>query len=185
MLKHVHGRRTVPKHGRRTVANQPALRFFRPVPRISLAAPEHSAELAGVLRAAWEPHRAQVGDALWEDLVPDPSEVDAWFRGGFEVYRALHDGHTVGTVRVAFPTGACVVDRLAVHPAHRQRGFGEYIAEHAVGRARRAGAGRVWARVPHGLLEGQRLFRKLGFSEVGIQDGLLRPWRVVLLDRAL
>ena len=138
-----------------------------------------------MLRAAWEPHRAQVGDALWEDLVPDPSEVDAWFRGGFEVYRALHDGHTVGTVRVAFPTGACVVDRLAVHPAHRQRGFGEYIAEHAVGRARRAGAGRVWARVPHGLLEGQRLFRKLGFSEVGIQDGLLRPWRVVLLDRAL
>jgi len=172
-------------HGRRTVAIQSAVRFFRPVPRISLAGPEHAAELAQVLRAAWEPHRAQVPDALWEDLTPDPEEVGAWFRGGFEVYRAAFDNQAVGLVRVAFPTGACVVDRLAVHPAHRRRGFGAYVAEHAVGRARRAGAGRVWARVPHGLEEGLRLFRKLGFSEVAIQEGLLRPWRLVLLDRAL
>jgi len=35
------------------------------------------------------------------------------------------------------------------------------------------------------LPDGVRLFRKLGFSEVAIQDGLLRPWRLVLLDRAL
>jgi ribosomal protein S18 acetylase RimI-like enzyme len=161
------------------------VRFFRPLPRISPAAPEHAAELAEVLRAAWEPHRAQVADALWEELTPVPEEVSAWFRGGFEVYRATHDGQTVGAVRVAFPTGACVVDRLVVIPALRRRGFGEYIAEHAIGRARRAGAGRVWARVPHGLQEGVRLFRKLGFSEVAIQDGLLRPWRLVLLDRAL
>lgn len=171
-------------HGRRTVANE-AVRFFRPLPRISLATPEHAAELADVLRSAWEPHRAQVGAALWEELTPDSEEVGAWFRGGFEVFRATHDGQTVGAVRVAFPTGACVVDRLAVRPAHRRRGFGEYIAEHAVGRARRAGAGRVWARVPHGLQDGIRLFRKLGFSEVAVQEGLLRPWRLVLLDRAL
>ena len=46
-------------------------------------------------------------------------------------------------------------------------------------------AGRVWARVPHGLPDGLRLFRKLGFSEVAVQEGLLRPSRVVLLDRAL
>jgi len=161
------------------------MRFFRPVPRISLATPEHAQELAWVLGAAWEPHRRQVADALWEDLTPDPEEVGAWLRGGFEVYRATFENRAVGIVRVAFPTGACVVDRLAVTPEHRRRGFGEYVAEHALGRARRAGAGRIWARVPHGLPDGLRLFRKLGFSEVAVQEGLLRPWRLVLLDRAL
>src|SRR3982074_3552840 len=58
LLKHVHGRRTL---------SHVNLRFFRPVPRLSLAAPEHAAEVAGVLLAAWEPHRAQVGEALWEE----------------------------------------------------------------------------------------------------------------------
>jgi len=161
------------------------LRFFRPVPRLSPAAPEHAAELAGLLLAAWEPHRDQVGEALWEELTPDAAEVGCWFRGGFEVYRATFEGMTVGTVRVAFPTGACVVDRLAVHPDHRRRGFGEYLCEHAVGRARRAGASRVWGRVPYELLDARRLFRKLGFTEIAEHRGMLRPWRLILLDRAL
>ena len=109
----------------------------------------------------------------------------AWLRGGFEVYRVSFESQPVGVVRVAFPTGACVLDRLAVTPEHRRRGFGEYVAEHAVNRARRVGAGRVWARVPEGIQEGVRLFRKLGFSEVAVEEGRVRPWRLVLLDRAL
>lgn len=161
------------------------MRFFRPVPRIALAAPEHAAELAEVLRAAWEPHRGQLSDALWEELTPAPAEVAAWLRGGFEVYRVSYENKPVGAVRVAFPTGACVLDRLAVTPEQRRRGFGEYIAEHALSRARRAGAGRVWARVPEGVIEGVRLFRKLGFAEMSVQEGMVRPGRVVLLDRAL
>ncbi|MEP7105484.1 MAG: GNAT family N-acetyltransferase [Chloroflexota bacterium] len=161
------------------------MRFFRPVPRLSLAEPEHAPEVAEVLNAAWMPHREQVGAALWEELTPDAEEVGCWFRGGFEVYRATFEGRAVGSVRVAFPTGACVVDRLAVHPDHRRRGFGEYICEHAVSRARRAGAGRVWARVPYEVVEARRLYRKLGFSEVAEQQGLLRRWRMILLDRAL
>jgi len=113
------------------------MRFFRPVPRISPAAPEHAAELAAVLLAAWEPHRSQLSDALWEELTPPEAEVAAWLRGGFEVYRVSFESQPVGVVRVAFPTGACVLDRLAVTPEHRRRGFGEYVAEHAVNRARR------------------------------------------------
>jgi len=161
------------------------MRFFRPVPRISAAAPEHAAELAAVLRSAWEPHRGQLAGDLWEELAPAEAEVAAWLRGGFEVYRVSFENQAVGVVRIAFPTGACVLDRLAVIPEHRRRGFGEYVAEHAVGRARRVGAGRVWARVPDGVEEGVRLFRKLGFSEVATEHGRLRPWRLVLLDRAL
>ena len=161
------------------------MRFFRPVPRISPAAPEHAAELAAVLRAAWEPHREQLTEALWEEVTPGEAEVAAWLLGGFEVYRVSFDNQPVGLVRVAFPTGACVLDRLAVTPDHRRRGFGEYVAEHAVNRARRAGAGRVWARVPDGIQEGIRLFRKLGFDEVAVEEGRLRPWRLVLLDRSL
>ena len=180
-------------HGGRTVTNSPCASFARPgihaigtnTDRSSPAAPEHAAELAAVLLAAWEPHRSQLSDALWEELTPPEAEVAAWLRGGFEVYRVSFESQPVGVVRVAFPTGACVLDRLAVTPEHRRRGFGEYVAEHAVNRARRVGAGRVWARVPEGIQEGVRLFRKLGFSEVAVEEGRVRPWRLVLLDRAL
>jgi len=97
------------------------MRFFRPVPRLSLAGDADAADLAALLQAAWAPHRAELGEALWEELAAGAEEVEAWLKGGFEVYRATLDGRLVGTVRVAFPTGACVVDRLAVHPDHRRR----------------------------------------------------------------
>lgn len=122
------------------------MRFFRPVPRLALAEPGDAAALAGLLGV-------------------EPEAVTAWLRGGFEVYKATFDGRLVGCVRCAFPTGACVIDELTVAPQERGRGFGEYLAEHAVSRARRAGAGRVWAQVPRGAVEGLGLARKLGFRQ--------------------
>lgn len=127
------------------------MRFFRPVPRVSLGAPEDAPALAGVLTGSGRP--ASVAD------------VESWLRGGFEVYRATFDGQCVGIVRCAFPTGACVIDQLAVDPAHRRRGFGQYLVEHAVSRARRAGAPKAWMQLPADAEPALRLVRKLGFRE--------------------
>ncbi|HEX6547665.1 MAG TPA: GNAT family N-acetyltransferase [Candidatus Dormibacteraeota bacterium] len=131
------------------------MRFFRPVPRISLSEPADAPELAQLLGVE----------------VP---EVEAWMRGGFEVYKATLDGKLVGSIRCAFPTGACVIDRLVVDPGHRRRGFGEYLAEHAVSRARRAGASKVWAQVPEGRAEATRILSQLGFEPTGAAGETLR-----------
>lgn len=127
------------------------MRFFRAVPRVSAASPDDAAALAALLQQCGEP----VSEA----------EVTSWLRGGFEVYKATLDGALVGTVRCAFPTGACVIDQLAVDPAHRRRGFGQYLAEHAISRARRAGAPKAWMRLPAAGEGPARMLRKLGFRE--------------------
>jgi ribosomal protein S18 acetylase RimI-like enzyme len=126
------------------------MRFFRPVPRVVLAVPEDAPALAELL--------ARCGPV-------DAGDVESWLQGGFEVYRATLEGRLVGMVRCAFPTGACVIDQLVVVPEHRRRGFGQYLAEHAVSRARRAGAPRVWVQAPEGAEAVLRLFRKLGFRD--------------------
>jgi ribosomal protein S18 acetylase RimI-like enzyme len=124
------------------------VRFFRPVPRVSLAG------------------RGDVA-ALSELLEVEPEEVEAWLEGGFELYKATLDGELVGSIRCAFPTGACVIDRLTVRDQHRRRGFGQYLAEHAVSRARRAGAGKVWTQVPATSGEPLRMLDRLGFRPAG------------------
>ena len=141
------------------------MRFFRPVPRLALAEPADAAALAALL-----------------DVEPDT--VRAWLRGGFEVYKATLDGQLVGCVRCAFPTGACVIDQLVVAADHRGRGFGEYLAEHSISRARRAGAGRAWAQVPRTAAAGLALARKLGFRTAAEHPPGGSP-DLVLLELAL
>ena len=140
------------------------MRFFRAVPRVSPALREDAAALAGLLGV-------EAGD------------VAAWLGGGFEVYKATLEGRLVGCVRCAFPTGACVVDMLAVAPDHRRRGFGQYLAEHAISRARRAGAARIWTQVGPGDASARSLLAKLGFREPA--PGPAPAGGIVLLELAL
>lgn len=134
------------------------MRFFRPVPRLTLAQADDAPALAALLATAGE------GDQVAAPA-PDAREVASWLRGGFEVYKATHEGRLVGCVRCAFPTGACVIDRLVVAPAERGRGYGKYLLEQAVSRARRAGAGRAWIQLPVRCAVAIGLARKEGFRE--------------------
>jgi ribosomal protein S18 acetylase RimI-like enzyme len=161
------------------------MRLFRPVPRLVPAEPDDATALAALLSACWTPHRSRLGERAIRELSPDPGEVASWLRGGFEVYKAILDGQLVGTVRCAFPTGACLIDWLAVHPRHRRRGFGEYLAEHAISRARRAGAARAWTQVPVALDEANQLLRKLGFREAGDFFAAYFAERLLLLELPL
>ena len=136
------------------------MRFFRPLPRLGLAQPADAEDLARL----WAPPADLAGSRLGAELSPDPAEVAAWLRGGFEIHRASLDGRLVGAVRCCFPVSTCYVDRLAVAPGDTGRGFGRYLLEHAVSRARRAGVSRVWTSASPQFETAVRLLRDLDFT---------------------
>jgi ribosomal protein S18 acetylase RimI-like enzyme len=161
------------------------MRLFRPVPRLSLAQRADSAGLADLYREAWAPLRGRVDERMIADQCPSEEEVESWFRGGFETYRATLDGALVGAIRCSFPTGTCLIDRLAVLPASRGRGFGKFLAEHAVSRAKRAGVSKVWLYASPKLETAVNLFDALGFRESGRIQAPYWGERAVLMEMSI
>jgi GNAT superfamily N-acetyltransferase len=144
-----------------------------------------AAVLADLYQRAWRGCERVVDARLVADQALAAADVNAWFLGGFEVFRVRHEGQLIGAVRCCFPTSACLVDRLAVDPDARGRGVGHLLLEHAVGRARRAGVTRVWAQVSPRLEAAHALFRSLGFRDASrVQVGYWSE-EVVLLELAV
>src|ERR1700730_4525446 len=123
------------------------MRFFRPVPRVSLALSSDAAALAELYERAWAGCDSRLDQRMVRDQVPSVEEVRSWLGGGFEVYRSLQEARLAGPIRCSFPTSTCHLDRLAVDPDLRRHGFGQALVEHAVGRAKRAGVTRVWVQM--------------------------------------
>jgi len=143
------------------------MRFFRPTPRVSLALSSEASALVELYRRAWAGCGEQLDNRMVEDQLPSLEEVRSWLGGGFEVYRSLQDSRVAGAIRCSFPTSTCHLDRLAVDPELRRRGFGQALVEHAVARAKRAGVTRVWTQASPKQEESMELFRGLGFREAG------------------
>jgi GNAT superfamily N-acetyltransferase len=141
------------------------MRFFRSAPRVLPAHATEATSLADLYRRAWTGCERLLDHRLVADQAPPSADVSAWFLGGFEVFRVLHEGRVIGAVRCCFPTSACLVDRLAVDPEARGRGVGHLLLEHAVARARRTGVTRVWTQVSPKLETAHGLFRSLGFRD--------------------
>jgi len=161
------------------------MRLFRPVPRLSLASRTDASELAALYSRCWTPLRGSVDERLINDQCPTAEEVDAWLRGGFEVYRATLDGRLVGTIRCSFPTGTCLIDRLAIEPESRGNGFGKYLTEHAISRAKRAGVSKVWLYASPKFETAVNLFDALGFKESGSVAAPHWGERSLLMEMAL
>jgi ribosomal protein S18 acetylase RimI-like enzyme len=141
------------------------VRFFRPVPRVSLAQPADARALADLYAEIWRPWAGVLDRRFIDEQLASPEEIRVWLTGGFELYRATYEGRLAGAVRLSFPTGTCLLDRLAVAEQTRRKGFGQVLAEHSVSRAKRAGASRVWVLVSPKLEAAAGLFRGLGFKE--------------------
>lgn len=141
------------------------MRLFRPYPRITNARLADAPGLATLYTRSWSGDADRLAPEVMSELVPSAAEVEAWFRGGFEVFRASFDGDLAGVVRVSFPTGAAMLDRLAVDPAFRRRGVGRALVEHAVNRGRKAGVTRAWVQLWPQLDAAMALHRSLGFRE--------------------
>ena len=141
------------------------MRLFRPYPRISFARPADAAELSELYARSWSGIATQLEPEVLAEIMPSTAEVEAWFRGGFEVYRASFDGELAGVVRVSFPTGAAMLDRLAVAPEQRRKGVGRALVEHAVNRGRKAGVTRAWVPLWPQLEDAMALHQAVGFRE--------------------
>ncbi len=143
------------------------MRLFRQQPRIALANDADAPAIASLYERAWAKHHGQVDERLVHEQAPLADEVTAWLKGGFEVFTGTVDGGLVGVVRCSFPTGTCLVDRMAVEPGRAGNGIGRALAEHAIQRARRAGVTKVWVQAVPKLEGAVRLYRSLGFRESG------------------
>jgi GNAT superfamily N-acetyltransferase len=159
------------------------MRLFRSLPKVVPAPATEAALLADLYQRAWLGCEHLLDPRLVADQAPSATDVNAWFRGGFEVFRIRHDGRLIGAIRCCFPTGTCLVDRLAVDPEARGRGAGHALLEHAIGRARRAGVTRVWTQVSPKLEAAHGLFRALGFHEATRLCAAYWGEDVVLLER--
>jgi ribosomal protein S18 acetylase RimI-like enzyme len=143
------------------------MRFFRITPpRVVLVQATDADELARLYERAWD-GCAGLDPRMVEDQRASIDELRAWLHGGFDLYQASFDGRIVGAVRCSFPTSTCHLDRLAVDPDLRRRGFGQALVQHAIGRARRAGVTRVWAEVSPKMPDALALYRRTGFRESG------------------
>ena len=130
------------------------------------------------------PHWAALASRV-DSVYHAAADVNAWFLGGFEVFRVVHEGRLVGAVRCCFPSSTCMVDRLAVDPDARGRGVGHLLLEHAIGRARRAGVTRVWTQISPKLGATQELFRSLGFRDTARLRAAYWDEEILLLELAV
>ena len=64
---------------------------------------------------------------------------------------------------------------VAVHPERRGRGFGRLLLEAIVGEARSSRARVVYLEVRAGNVIARRLYRQLGFKDLGVRRGYYGP----------
>jgi ribosomal-protein-alanine N-acetyltransferase len=162
------------------------VRFFRPAPaRVTLVQVDEAADLAALYQHAWAGCEAALDRRLVDDQRASLEDVQAWLGGGFEIYKTSFDGQLVGAIRCSFPSTTCHIDRLAVEPGMRRRGYGHALLDHAVGRARRAGVTRVWVQLCPKLDEAMALFGRAGFREAGRHHASYWGEPLVLLELSI
>jgi GNAT superfamily N-acetyltransferase len=128
-------------------------------------ASDHEAVLS-LHRAGLQQMGADRGPGPWDADLDDIE--NSYLRAGGEFLVADLHGELVAMGGL-LPTGEHVVDlkRLRVRPDMQGLGVGEHLARSLLDRARELGVGRVTADTTTRQLPAQRLFAKLGFTEIG------------------
>jgi N-acetylglutamate synthase-like GNAT family acetyltransferase len=99
------------------------------------------------------------------------------------VYYALEsDGRVAGSVALEFVRpGLCNLERLAVLPEHRKRGFGRALVCHVFAEARKLGCDTVRIGVIAEQTELKDWYRGFGFIETETRDFAHLPFRVTFM----
>jgi ribosomal protein S18 acetylase RimI-like enzyme len=131
---------------------------------------EDAQVLAETIRRSFRDVAERFG--LMEDNAPrHPSNCTAdWIRNDMEcgiTYIAVENKrHVVGCVALERAnTKVCYLERLAVLPDHRRRGFGKALVSHVLSEARRLGVNYVSIGIIAEHTELKDWYKKLGFIE--------------------
>jgi N-acetylglutamate synthase-like GNAT family acetyltransferase len=108
------------------------------------------------------------------------------FNRGLEYYLLEQDGQALGCVALekAGP-GVCYLERLAVLPEQRRKGFGKVLVDQVFDRARKIGARRVEIGIISEQTDLKNWYEKIGFVEKGTKKFDHLPFIVAFMSKAL
>lgn len=157
---------------------------------INEATPADAEVVAGIIREAFR----DVADrfALTAENCPKhPSNcVAEWIlrdlTRGVGYYSMQTGGNLAGCVALEIVDGdVAYLERLAVLPSHRTRGFGAALVGHALAQATAAGAHEVSVGIIAEHVELKAWYGRLGFVENSTKSFPHLPFRVAFLSRTL
>jgi N-acetylglutamate synthase-like GNAT family acetyltransferase len=117
---------------------------------------------------------------------PSNCTVD-WIQGDMDrgvTYLILEDdGFASGCVALE-PAGSklCYLERLAVRPPQRRRGFGRALVDYVLAEGKRSGARRVSIGIIAGQTELKNWYQKIGFVEAETKEFAHLPFRVTFMS---
>ncbi len=154
--------------------------------RIRTASAQDSDLLASLIRTAFYTVARRFGITP-ENAPGHPSNCTSeWvsrdMERGVTYYVLEHDGMPVGCAAIEEAPGSiCYLERLAVLPAHRNKGFGRALVNNVVLKAKTLGARELGIGIIDAHTELKEWYRRLGFVEIRTREPRHLPFRVCLL----
>jgi len=158
--------------------------------KIHTCTKEHAGALADITRMSFQDVADRFGLTL-ENAPRHPSNCTLdWIRKDMEdgvTYFAVRNrNHVVGCVALEKANSeVCYLERLAVLPNERRRGFGEALVEHALSEAKLLGVRYVSIGIIAEQTELKDWYRKLGFVEGESKAFSHLPFRVTFMSYAI
>lgn len=158
--------------------------------KIRVCTNQDSQVLAETIRKSFQDVAERFG-LTRENAPRHPSNCTAdWIREhlqrGLTYFAIENNSHVVGCVALERAnTGVCYLERLAVLPDNRRRGFGKALVEHALSEARRLGVNYVSIGIIAEHTELKDWYKKLGFVEGESKEFPDLPFGVTFMSYAV
>ena len=159
-------------------------------PKIRAGTQKDIAVLAEIIRSSFRDVADRFG-LTQENCPKHPSNCTVdWIQGdmdrGVTYFIFEDDGLASGCVALE-PAGSklCYLERLAVRPPRRRRGFGRTLVEYVLAEAKRSGAHRVSIGVIAEQTELKSWYQKIGFVEAEDKEFAHLPFRVTFMSCAV
>lgn len=115
-----------------------------------------------------------------------PDWVVEAFQKGITYYILESDNTPVGCVALERASDEiCYLERLAVLPHLRRKGFGQALVDHALSQAKQAGARRVEIGIMADHEELKLWYQRLGFNLTGTKNFAHLPFEVAFMAKEL
>ncbi len=111
------------------------------------------------------------------------SFISPWTKGMFEDtldspvaknFVLEKDKRVIGYIMLYSVEDEAHIMNIAIHPAHRRKGFGVYLVQHIIEECSKDGITDFFLEVREGNTGAQGLYRTLGFSVIGKRKGYYR-----------